>query len=315
VLNGLVAFWVYRKRDPTTMIPRTIAVWLGLPMLFAVDRGNLVFVTYFFLFLSFGEVLQSARARWANLAIAINLKTYVLPLVVVDLIRHRFKPMLSMLLMTLALYLFSWFCFGYGSPKTLIDNTVSFSFSQSVNVWDIWYTTTYKPILSLIYGPYPIISAVGSTKTEIAEVLIPTLTVLSQVIIFAACFLCTVWRVPMSRHRAALLVYGFTLITVELLGYSSALLIFLALMEKGQGVFQRLAIIGAYLLAIPADWVINSVPPLYYEGFYAGKAISLDLGVAIGQELRPGIIMLIPTLLALESLIEAIKSRRTSVPV
>ncbi|RYG93888.1 MAG: hypothetical protein EON58_17420, partial [Alphaproteobacteria bacterium] len=49
---------VFLKIDRRTALPRSITVSIGLPMLWALDRGNVILITYIFVLLAYGPLLK-----------------------------------------------------------------------------------------------------------------------------------------------------------------------------------------------------------------------------------------------------------------
>ena len=91
LLNVALVWLTFRKTDRATAIPRTIALALGLPMLDAVERGNLVIVSFTFLMLCLGPLVRSARLRWLAAGLAVNFKIYLIAAIIPLLLKRRWR--------------------------------------------------------------------------------------------------------------------------------------------------------------------------------------------------------------------------------
>src|SRR5471030_3119130 len=80
VLNSGLVYRCFRQLDPHTALQRAVAMCLGLPMLYALECGNLIIVGFTFFLLGYGGLVRSAPLRWAALGLSINFKPYLLVL-------------------------------------------------------------------------------------------------------------------------------------------------------------------------------------------------------------------------------------------
>ena len=78
IANIMIVFKCYRLHERRTALARCAALCFGLPMLFAVDRGNLIVPCFTCFALGHGRLLRSARLRWLAVALSINFKPYLL---------------------------------------------------------------------------------------------------------------------------------------------------------------------------------------------------------------------------------------------
>ena len=85
-LNVVLIHKAYRKRHGTPMWARTIAVGIGMPSLYALDRGNLVIPCFTCFILAYGDLIRSPRLRALAAAATINLKPYLLVMLLPTLV-------------------------------------------------------------------------------------------------------------------------------------------------------------------------------------------------------------------------------------
>src|SRR5436190_16420267 len=110
------------KVDRRTAFPRTVAIAIGLPMIWAFDRGNLVLIAYMSLLLAYGPLVRSARLRWVFAAMAVNLKVYLIGTIFAQLIHRRWRWVEGAILTTVAVYLVTYILMGEGSPVEIYRN-------------------------------------------------------------------------------------------------------------------------------------------------------------------------------------------------
>src|SRR4029078_13001103 len=75
VVSASLAFF---KRDRRTAIYRSVAIAVGGPLLFALERGNLIMLSMIAFFLLYGGLLQDRRWFAMAAGFATNLKIYML---------------------------------------------------------------------------------------------------------------------------------------------------------------------------------------------------------------------------------------------
>ncbi|MBV8684712.1 MAG: hypothetical protein JO111_17695, partial [Caulobacteraceae bacterium] len=84
-------FGVYWKRDRKTAILRAVAIVLGTPMLYAVERGNLIVVCFLFFVLAEGRLLKSRIVKTISSALMINFKPYLILTLAAHMIKRRWR--------------------------------------------------------------------------------------------------------------------------------------------------------------------------------------------------------------------------------
>jgi hypothetical protein len=297
---NLVLIWItFRRIDRRTAFPRTIAVGLGLPMVDALERGNLVLVSFTCLLLAFAPILKSARARWLSVGLAINFKVYLVAALVPLVAKRRWRWVESGLISAVLVYLVSFAILGRGTPFEIYDNIRYFSSLPAAQIMDLWYTTTYQPLVSLLEGDnFPFILLIGSRNVELLLFVIPALQHFTQGLIVLAAAALFLRPEAVPSYRLANLGLLLALITSEAGGYTQIYFMLFVMMEPWRGFGRKWAIIACYVLAIPLDIAIDRAPPVARDLYFGNGATILNYHVTIGPFIRPLVIMTIAMALA-----------------
>jgi uncharacterized membrane-anchored protein YitT (DUF2179 family) len=299
-INILLVWLSFRKMNRSTALPRTICVTMGLPMLDAIERGNLAIISFTCLVLCLGPILKSARLRWVAAGLAVNFKIYLIAAIVPLLLKRRWLWVECSLLSIIVVYLLSYAAFGHGSPIELAENIRTFSDIQATQIMDVWYTSTYQALSTLLKGDgFPMTLVIGSRNVELLAIGIPIVQHLTQALILLA--MLATWLRPelIPSYRVACLGIVLALITSEAGGYSQIYFTLFVMMEPWRGFGRRWAICACYVLALPLDIVIDQTPPTVRDTYFGATRTMINYYVTVGPFLRPLIIMTIGMALAL----------------
>lgn len=315
LIDVLLVWLSFRRADRETALPRTIAFALGLPLLFTLERGNLILVCFAFFVLAHGPIASSPRWRWIGMAATINFKPYLLVPSIALAIRRDWRSLEMAALATVALYLVTLAIVGAGTPMELAANTANWVVFQSGQVWnEIHYSTSYAPLLLVRGSQIPVLQFVPSETVETIEQLVPIVIRASQCAALIA--LAAAWLQPraLTHHRIAAILLGAYLVTQSPGGYTQTFLLFLVLLERWRGAGPIAAIVCAYLLCLAADWPLSTVLDLSINSWLGGRPVSPSFGLAIGHFVRPGLIVLILWALVLDSLVQIVRAHRVHRP-
>ncbi|SFK36132.1 hypothetical protein SAMN03159338_4020 [Sphingomonas sp. NFR04] len=296
VMNIILTAIAFSKIDRRTAIPRAIAVSTGMPMMFALERGNIILLCFTAMLLAFGPIIKSARARWFFAGIAVNFKIYLIATIFAQLLRRKWLWAEGALIATVLIYAITYGILGVGTPIELFDNIFTYSTGFiAAQVLDVWYSVTYQPLISMLQGTsFPVSTIVGSRVADFGLVFLPTVTRLGQLSIVLAAV--ATWLRPeaVPPHRVAFFGVCLALISSEAGGYTEALVLMFVFMESWRGIARPIAIILCYILALPSDIIVGYIPPLQRISYLAGGAqVEVHLGVALGMFLRPGLLILV----------------------
>jgi hypothetical protein len=293
--NVLLLWLTFRKQHRPTAIWRSIALGLGLPSLFGLERGNLVVICFTFIILGFGPLLKSARLRWIAAGLAINFKIYIIAGLFAQLLRRRWLWFEGGLIAVVVIYMVTYALMGEGTPVELYHNIADVSgLYQAVTFLDLWYAATYKPLISLLAGQYGMISnLVGSRSADFLIILLPSLQYLVLGLTGTAAMFSWLRPEKVPTYRLTMLAFAFAMIASEPGGYTEGFLIFFVFLERWRGVGRPVAITLSYVLLLPFDIILDRVPPTVQESYLAGHATFFAYYITIGPFIRPLILQII----------------------
>jgi hypothetical protein len=290
LINVVLIAIAYRKLDRSSAAPRIFALSLGLPMTYALERGNVLLFCFTCLILAYGPILKSARWRWFFAGLTVNFKVYLIGTVFAQLLRHRWRWFEGAIIATILIYLVTYALYGEGTPRELYDNITAYAGGYKAStLLDLWYPSSLRPMVMVLQGDaqFPTIVALGSTVIQWGLVfLVGFNLVVNASIILAA--VATWWRssvVPM--HRLILLSMGIAIINSEVGGYTQMFVVFLVFMERWRGFGRIFAIVTCYVLCIALDIPIEQVPPVVRDSYFANANVIAEFYVGIGAFLRP----------------------------
>lgn len=315
LLDVALAWLSFRSVDPRTAPMRTIAIGLGLPLLFTLERGNLILVAFACFMLAHGPLRIGARWRYAATAATINFKPYLLLPVAALAVKRKWRALELAGIATVLLYLATLAVVGSGTPGELAANTANWLVFQSGQVWnEVHYSTSYAPLLLIRASQMPILTYIPSRTIETIETIVPIAIRTSQLVALLA--LAGVWLQPraVSAHRIATLLLGAYLIAQSPGGYTQTFLLFLVFLEPWRRGGPIVALICAYLLCIVADRTLTTILEVPGTSWLSGQSVTASFGIALGHFVRPGLIILIVWALAIDSIALVVRAHLTQRP-
>lgn len=306
VANIFIAARLFMKIDRRTALPRSFALTAGMPMLFGLERGNLVLLCFTCIMLGWGPLVRSARLRWLFVGLAINLKVYLIAGVATQLLRRRWRWVEGALLATILVYIVSYGLYGEGTPKEIVDNLVNFAegfLSTPSSVMDVWYPNTYKPLYYILTkAEIPITSMIGSDLVEAGAIAIPAAVYGTQAMIVLAALASWVRPEAVPPFRLAFLGIALAMITSEASAYTQPVMFLFVFMERWEGITRTLAIIITYILCIPGDILVADPLPVLQFSYIADHYVITLQGIALGMFLRPMGLLLLALLLSMHTI-------------
>jgi len=315
LIDVALVWWSFRRADRRTAPMRAIAFGLGLPLLFTLERGNLILACFACFVLAHGPILRSNLWRGVAAAGAINFKPYLLLPVLALAVKREWRALELAGIATIALYLVTLALVGSGTPGELVSNTANWVVFQSGQVWnEINYSTSYAPLLALRAAQIPLLHFIPSRTIEGIEFAVPLAIRLSQAIALVA--LAAAWVQPKAvpLHRVSTILLAAYLVTQSPGGYTQTFLLFLVLLERWRGAGPIIAIVCAYLLCVVADWPLSTVLQITSDSWLGGRTVSPAFGLTVGHLVRPGLIILILWALALDTIAAVARAHRAHRP-
>lgn len=296
LVNLSVVFATYRIADVRTALPRTIAMGLGLPMLYALERGNLIIVCFTFFVLGYGDLLRHRWMRWLALALSMNFKPYI-GLVAMPLVIKRHWPwVVGVGLLSVAVYLVTLVTYGSGGPLEIISNDSHYAVAASKGGFsDLYYATAYWPLIRLLQAVPPELYLASAPVAGVCSLVLTIALRVAQVASLA-CLVAAAFRphgADLRRLGALVAGVSITAFTTGSAGYAQIFLFFLLFFEPWRGVTRITLLVATYLLCIPLDHVFLPVGQERAFSYLGGREVLTHYGVSVGQIVRPGLLLII----------------------
>jgi hypothetical protein len=295
-LNAGLVWLSYRAGDRLTALPRAAAVSLGLPMVYALERGNLLIPCFTAFVLGVGPLIRSPFWRKVALAMSVNFKPYLLAVILPAVARRDWRWLFGFGAIGLAIYLMTFALEGAGTPSQLLANMGNYAGGKLRIPWaNLYYATSYWPLVRFI-----------ATHQAFASGINPTLAVALNVAIVgciraaqlgaAVCMVGAILRpdsVDAKRFMALYAAIILTTVTNGSAGYAQFFLFFLLFFEPWRGPVRIAILVSTYLLCLPIDWAFWPVIQGPAHSFLSGRDVVVSFGVSVGQIVRPGLLLVI----------------------
>jgi hypothetical protein len=312
VLAG-VAFY---RNDRPTFLFRTVGIALGGPLLFALERGNLIMVAFMCLIVLYGGLAKKRSGLAASAAIMINMKSYLLLPVLGYAVRRDWRMLELCGFATIGLYLITLFITGSGTPMELVHNLQVWFDLRAGTIWDeVLYSTTYKPYLLFDARGYPIRDFIPQRTIDYATIAI-------QVEVFASraiAIVCVVagWFFPkaVSLQRIAFFILMQSFMNQNPGGYAIAFVVFLVFMEKWTNFRIGLAIICCYIVSIPTDMALTVFYHYERVSWLSQRMVDSAYALPLGAIIRPGLLVIVLWSIAIDTLIDVHRAMRLERPL
>ncbi|HEX9807728.1 MAG TPA: hypothetical protein VGA34_12625 [Alteraurantiacibacter sp.] len=307
---NVVLLWLsFHRANPATAPMRTVAMALGLPLLFTLERGNLILVCLACFILAHGPLLQSRLWRGIAGAATINFKPYLVLPVLALAIRREWRMLELAGIATIALYCLTLMLVGSGTPGQIVSNTANWIEFQSSQVWnEVNYSTSFAPFLNMRDAQVPLLEFVPSRTIENIEFAVALAIRATQVLALAA--LAAAWLQPraLPATRIAALLLGAYLVTQSPGGYTQVFLLFLVFLERFRGIGPMIAVTCTYLLCLVGDIQLATILDLTTNSWLSGRPVNPEFGLAWGHFIRPALIVLIVWALALDTIHQVVRA-------
>ena len=315
VLDVVLVWLSFRRADPATAPMRTLAFALGLPLLFTLERGNLILVCFAFFVIAHGPLVRSRRWRALAAAVTINFKPYLLLPVAAWAVKREWRLLELAGFATVAVYLASLAMVGGGTIAELAANTANWVDFQSGQVWnEVNYSTSYAPLMLIRPMQVPVLEFVSSRLIETIEWAVPLVIRSTQVLALAALAGAWLQSKAVSSTRIAAIVLGAYLVTQSPGGYTQTFLLFLVLLEPLRRPGPVIAIVCAYALCLVGDIQLASVLEISASSWLTDRPVNPVFGLAWGHFARPGLIVAIVWALSLDTLGQVVAAHRHTRP-
>ena len=316
VANAGLTAWSYRLSDPRTALARALAVSAGLPMLYALERGNLLIPCFTAFVLGAGPVVRSRWGRIAALALSVNFKPYLLGVFLPAVARRDWRWLLGFGAFGLAIYVATFLLQGAGTPQELLSDIGGYRKGNDAALWgNLYYATSYWPLarfMSAHQGFAESLQPWVSPAFSMASVVVMRLVQLAVAVCMIAAALRPAGLEP-RRFMALFTAMILTTVTNGSSGYALIFLFFLVFFEPWRGPARIAILVSAYLLCLPIDWSFWPMMHGPAHSFLGGRDVTVSFGVSVGQIVRPGLLLIIQIGLIVLNLEDILAPRQKAV--
>lgn len=307
-----LAFWRANRR---TAPFRAFAYALGMPTLYTLERGNLIMPCLVFFIIAYGELSRAGFVRWISMAVSINFKPYLLVPVMALAVKRQWRAFEMVGFLSVLIYLVTLAIYGSGTPFDLLESATSWINLVSSQVLEqVYFSTSYAPLLKIEATHFPLLKYIPSETYERIVTIVPIVIRASQ----ALAVICAIgtWLQPdaVPVRRLAAILLAAALASQSPGGYTLTFLLFLVFFEPWQRPGPIVAVVSAYLLSISYDATIALLPPMPASSWLGGRTVTTEFGYAVGQLVRPGLVLVILWGLALDSLYQVVRAHRVHRP-
>ena len=316
VVGMVLAYVVFRRRHKPTASIRAAALALSYPGLFALERGNLLIPCFVFFVLANGDLVRARWARALATAMTINFKPYLVLPVIGLAIKRQWRMFELTGLASVGLYLVTYGLFGAGSPGDIVANTRNWiEVTASSFIGEIYQTTSFNGFFGVLDHGFPILNFTDSQTLSSWILRVKVLMLVTQVV--AALAILGAWLQPkaLPLARVSLLLFVLFLTAQSPGGYIEIFVVFLVFLEPFERPGQIAAIVLAYLICLPYDYVFAQMPNIRADSWLTGRAIVGHFGIAVGQFLRPAGLLLLLLSLSIDSIVEIVRAHRSTRPL
>ena len=213
--------------------------------------------------------------------------------------------------MCVMVYAASFVVFGRGSPLEIVSNTLVFSsVPNNLSIDYIEYATTYFSMLDMLGSQLPLMHFIGSQPMELVERVVPWVIKLGDLGAIVCLVGAALRPATLSSFRLAALSVALFLATSRSAGgYAELFLLFFVFFEKWKSPGQALALLSAYALCVPWDFMLVRIIHTVTDSYLSGRAVGYDFGLTLGAVARPGLILVIEYGLVAASLMDLYRAR------
>jgi len=280
VFNAVLVYLSYRNVDRRTALVRAIAVCVGLPMLYGLELGNLIIPCFTAFVLAYGGLVRSRPVRWLFAALSINLKPYLLILMLPRLAARRWRWVMGVCVAGISIYLVTYALEGVGSPIDIVRDLYA-----------------YAGGMPALYAARNHLVTAVSPGLQAWNFIFPPLIHIGQIGV-VACFAFSVTRpqgVDVGRFTTLILTLVCTEAALHTQGYSAdytlIFMIFMILGRAWEGPAGIWLVVCAYLLCMSVDHMFPPFVRNLAVSYWSKRLVVTQYGISVGQFVRPALLI------------------------
>lgn len=307
-----LALW---KRDRVTGPYRTVAIALGAPLLFALERGQLIMLAYIGFVLVYGNLIKSRTMVAIASGFCVNMKVYLLFPIFAFAIKRDWRMFELCGLATLGIYFATVIIVGAGSPFEMIANLQNWFGVRLGTPWDeLLFSTTYKPFLSFDERLFPIRDFADPQWVDIANFVIYYETMISRAIAIACIIGAWLYPKAVTLTRTVLFILLQSFVVQNPGGYAITMIVFLVFMDDRKNFATGLAVFAAYLISISTDYNIAEFFRYVRISWLSGRYVESIYALPLGSFVRPLFFLIILWAFAIDTMIDLYRAAKQGRP-
>ncbi|MFC7536712.1 hypothetical protein ACFQPG_04940 [Sphingomonas sp. GCM10030256] len=308
----LVSWLAFRKQDRSTAFFRTVAIGAGGPLLYALERGQLIMLTYIAMVMLYGNLITTRNQYIATAAFMANTKVYMVFPLFSLVIKRRWRLFELCGFASVALYVVTLAIVNEGTPLEIVSNLQNWFSVRLGTVWDeMLYSTTYKPFLQLDVYQFPVRDFINQEYVDAAVIFIKSYVISSRLAAFICIGLAWLYPKAITTPRLVYFILMQSFINQNPGGYAITLIAFLLLLEKARNPATTIAVIGAYLMSVPGDVPLVKLIDVTRTSWLSGQYVLSEYVAPWGALIRPGIIAIVLWALVIDSMIAFHRAMRS----
>ena len=277
-----------------------IIIALSVPGLFALERGNYVLIAFFFLALA--ECFEGHWISAVFLALAINIKQYLMILWIVPFLKRRYDLLLigvvfAVLANTLGLIIVPEVHYAQ-----LVDNMFHFSSTASFSPFqEVWMPTSLSSWVRSAESPKVSFMIDRKVFVWIHAFLIAGLWAARGLFIVALYLAATRSRCTSSGYISFICITG-TLAGIDGIGGYSLLLLFPFLNSLATRPYSHVITVLLILVCLPLGFPVGPELARGSVSFLTGQPVSMPSELSLGSYLRPVLLIVLLAVIVLDLL-------------
>ena len=269
------------------------------PGLFAIERGN--YVVFVFALISCCVLLGESYVAAILLAMAVNLKPYLLILILLLFIRRRLVFFAWVIFFTISVDVISRLMVQESNYGVYLDNLVGFS--QIVDrqyLGKLWLATSLLSWDRAFHSSPQLVQILSGDLAFLGEAF-SLLSRSIRILLFGSSlfFICVYGRCFSQSVLASLILIGFSVFTDSAGGYSLILLIPFLVSSLGEGYFSRVFIFLVFIYT-PLDFEVGAFFSNNNVSFFSGARPNEVAGIPLSALIRPVLLITVNVLMLFE---------------
>jgi hypothetical protein len=271
---------ITRKKNTMLIFLLAIAYIFSMPSLFALERGNYILLAFALLSLSW--YFQNILVRVLFLALAINIKPYLIVISLAYFLKKQFIFLAYLITLTSLIYLVTAEALNDPNHYLIFSNILNFSTNSNINILEfLSFPTSIFTFFYLADRVFP----------NFADLFLALKTLLlTMLAIFSIVFISKNYKVMSVEHICFFILLAFFIFSNSAGGYALVLLYPLIPYIYNSSFKPNKFLLSALIFTFtPLDFDIYTSPNhlLHYFSFIGDNFVSFPAAITIGTFIRP----------------------------